>query len=163
MSVVMLLVDEPVPDFTLQDQNNVSVQLSKLKGKWVVVYFYPKDDTPGCTLEAVQFSRLADDLATANVVVLGVSPDSLESHCAFEKKHDLKIRLLSDTEHVVLEAFGAWHLKSGFGKKYWGVVRSTYLIDPAGVIRRIWRDVQANGHAMEVKNVITDLQREAGK
>jgi thioredoxin-dependent peroxiredoxin len=163
MTTVMLSIDEPAPNFTLPDQNGVPVELKSFSGKWVVVYFYPKDDTPGCTLEAVQFSRLADDLATANVVVLGISPDSLESHCAFEKKHDLKIRLLSDTEHVVLEAFGVWHLKSGFGKKYWGVVRSTYLIDPAGVIRRIWRDVQANGHAIDVKTVITDLQRETGK
>jgi len=160
MATVMLSIDEPAPNFTLPDQNGVPVELNSLRGRWVILYFYPKDDTPGCTLEAIQFSRLADELFSSNISILGVSPDSTESHCNFEKKHGLKIKLLSDSEHIALEQYGAWHLKTGLGKQYWGVVRSTYLIDPKGTIRRIWRDVQANGHAALVKSAVTSLLRD---
>lgn len=140
---------QPAPDFTLETAEG-PVSLSDFAGRKLVLYFYPKDDTPGCTTEAIDFSRLADRFAAADTVVVGVSKDSLAAHAKFQKKHDLTVRLASDPEGRVIEAFGAWVEKSMYGKKYMGIDRSTFLIDRQGRVAEAWRKVSVKGHAEAV-------------
>ncbi len=142
------------PDFTLPDQNGKEITLSSLRGKNVVLYFYPKDDTSGCTVEAKDFSCLIDDFAKANAIVIGMSPDGSKSHAKFASKHDLKVTLVSDEEKSVLDAYGVWAEKSMYGKKYMGVERSTFLIGEDGKIKDLWRKVSVPGHAEAVLNVV---------
>ncbi|NLW82690.1 MAG: peroxiredoxin, partial [Desulfovibrionales bacterium] len=132
-------------------------RLEDFRGQWVVLYFYPKDNTPGCTVEAQEFSTLKDQFSALNAVVLGMSPDSVSSHQKFTGKHGLEVNLLSDPEHQILEQFGAWRLKKNYGKEYMGVRRSTFLIDPSGVIRHTWAEVKAAGHAAEVLATLRNL------
>jgi peroxiredoxin Q/BCP len=138
------------PDFELPTENGEKLKLSKLikaGGKPVVLYFYPKDDTSGCTAEAKDFTRLAPDFKKAGVEVIGISPDSSESHQKFAKKHDLKVRLAADADKAVANAYGVWVEKSMYGRKYMGVERSTFLIDAKGKIAKSWRKVKVPGHA----------------
>ncbi|MFX0204937.1 MAG: thioredoxin-dependent thiol peroxidase [Candidatus Hodarchaeota archaeon] len=144
-------------DFCLPDQNNYEICLKNFQGKWVVLYFYPKDNTPGCTLEARDFSAHVKEFEELNAVILGISPDSTNSHEKFCNKHNLAITLLSDPTHEIIEKYGVWKLKQFRGKKYMGVVRSTFLIDPNGIIAFIWPKVSVKGHAEEVKEKITSL------
>jgi len=137
------------PDFEMAGEGG-PVRLSDFAGKTLVLYFYPKDDTSGCTKEAQEFSALAADFAAAGAVVLGVSKDSVASHGKFTAKYDLSIPLGSDPEGATIEAFGAWVEKSMYGRKYMGIDRSTFLIDGSGVIRKAWRKVKVPGHAAEV-------------
>jgi peroxiredoxin Q/BCP len=146
----MLQDGDKAPDFDLPTESGVNVKLSRLKGKPVVLYFYPKDDTSGCTLEAKEFTRLAKDFRKAGVEVIGVSPDSVESHQKFHKKYDLSVRLAADADKEVANAYGVWAEKSMYGRKYMGVERSTFLIDNQGRIARSWRKVKVPGHAEEV-------------
>ena len=141
---------DKAPDFALPAENGETIKLSQLKGRPVVVYFYPKDDTSGCTLEAKDFSRLAPEFHKAGVEVVGVSPDSVEAHAKFRKKHGLQVRLAADTEKCAAHAYGVWVEKSMYGRKYMGVERSTFLIDAKGRIARSWRKVKVPGHAEEV-------------
>ena len=141
---------EPAPGFCLRNTAGSETRLEDYLGKWVVLYFYPKDNTPGCTVEAQEFSALQDEFEALKAVVLGMSPDSVKSHQGFTGKHELRVDLLSDPDHRILEQFGAWRLKKNYGKEYMGVGRSTFLIDPAGVIRHAWPEVKAAGHAAEV-------------
>lgn len=143
--------------FCLPDADGEEVCLKDFAGKWVVLYFYPKDNTSGCTLEAVNFSRQMGDFEKKGAVILGVSPDSTKSHCNFRDKHDLKIRLLSDTEHKVLEAYGVWVLKKMYGREYYGVERSTFLVNPRGEIGHVWRKVKVPGHVEAVKTTLDEL------
>ena len=153
-----LEIGRKAPDFCLPDQDGSSACLQDFKGRWVVLYFYPKDDTPGCTIEAKDFTSYGKDFEKAGAVILGVSPDNADSHCAFIGKYNLKIRLLSDTDHHVLEKYRAWQLKSNYGKEYWGVVRSTFLINSDGVISYVWPKItNAAGHAEEVKKKLLEL------
>ena len=138
------------PLFCLKDQNGKEVCLKDLKGKWTVLYFYPKDNTSGCTLEAKDFTCAAEDFANEGAQIIGVSPDSEDSHLKFIGKHELNLTLLSDTEKVSLEAFGVWKKKSMYGREFMGVERSTFLIDPEGKIRKEWRKVKVEGHVDEV-------------
>ncbi len=138
------------PDFNLPADNGETMSLSSLKGKQVVLYFYPKDDTSGCTKEAVEFSGLLEDFAAANTVILGVSPDSVAKHDKFKAKHDLTVTLLADEDRQAIEAYGVWVEKSMYGKKYMGVDRSTFLIDADGRIAKAWRKVKVPGHAEAV-------------
>jgi peroxiredoxin Q/BCP len=154
-----LAAGEKAPAVVLMDKDKNEVHLSDFKGKWVILYFYPKDNTSGCTQEAVDFTAHQKEFEKLNTVVMGVSPDSPESHCKFADKHDLTITLLSDVKHSVLEQYGAWKLKKMYGKEFMGVVRSTFLIDPKGVIRHIWPKVSVKGHVEEVKKVLRDLQK----
>ena len=147
----------PAPDFSLPATGGNTVTLSALHGRKVVLYFYPKDNTPGCTVEAQEFSALKGQFEKLNAVVLGVSPDSLKSHRNFADKHDLQVELISDPGHEALKHFGAWRLKKNYGKEYMGVARSTFLIDPSGTIRRTWPTVKAAGHAAEVLAVLQEL------
>lgn len=137
------------PDFELAGAGG-PMRLADFAGKALVVYFYPKDDTSGCTREAQDFSELAPDFARAGVAVVGVSKDSLASHAKFTSKYNLDVPLGSDPDGAVVAAFGAWVEKSMYGRKYMGIERSTFLIDADGVVRRIWRKVRVPGHAIEV-------------
>lgn len=137
------------PDFEMAGATG-PVRLSDFAGKALVLYFYPKDDTSGCTREAQDFSALAGEFTAAGAAVLGVSKDSISSHGKFVSKYGLSIPLGSDLEGAALEAYGAWVEKSMYGRKYMGIERSTFLIDGSGVIRRVWRKVKVPGHAAEV-------------
>ncbi|WP_208440989.1 peroxiredoxin [Bartonella raoultii] len=138
------------PDFDLPRDGGDTIRLSDLQGKYVVLYFYPKDDTSGCTSEALDFTRLKPKFDEIGVVLLGISPDSLKSHDKFKTKHALDIILVSDEEKTTLEAYGVWVEKSMYGRKYMGVERSTFLIDKTGKIAEEWRKVSVSGHADKV-------------
>jgi len=138
------------PDFSLADQNGAVHTLKQYAGKWVVLYFYPKDDTPGCTKEACSFRDNLGAVTKKGAVILGVSGDSTASHKKFATKYDLPFPLLADTEKAVINAYGVWKEKNMYGKKTMGVERSTFLIDPAGKIAAEWRKVKVDGHAEEV-------------
>jgi peroxiredoxin Q/BCP len=144
---------DKAPDFELPTESGETLKLSKLvkaAGKPVVAYFYPKDDTSGCTAEAKDFTRLAADFRKAGVEVIGISPDSAESHQKFARKYDLKVRLAADADKAVANAYGVWVEKSMYGRKYMGVERSTFLIDAKGKIAKSWRKVKVPGHAEAV-------------
>lgn len=147
----------PAPDFDLPAAGGGSISLAALKGRKVVLYFYPKDDTSGCTLEAKDFSRMKGAFAEAGAEVIGVSPDSVASHDKFVKKYALDLPLASDESKAMLEAYGVWTEKSMYGRKYMGVERTTVLIDGAGLVARIWRKVKVPGHAEEVLNAARAL------
>ena len=153
---------EQAVDFCLPDADENRVCLNEFRGKWIVLYFYPKDNTSGCTLEAVDFSRMKTSFSERNARVIGVSPDSTKSHCNFRDKHELTITLLSDPDHTVLNLYKVWVPKKMYGREYHGVERSTFLIDPEGFIRHIWRKVSANGHADEVYAALLNLQKGSG-
>jgi thioredoxin-dependent peroxiredoxin len=138
------------PAFTLPDQDEQKVSLKDFAGNPVVVYFYPADDTPGCTKEACQFNDNLRAFSRAGVAVLGISPDGAEKHRKFRSKYGLKFPLLSDPTHKVMEAYGAWGEKTMYGKKTVGVIRSTFLVNEKGVIQRAWYNVRADGHAEKV-------------
>jgi peroxiredoxin Q/BCP len=142
---------DKAPDFDLASDTG-RVSLSGLKGKTVVLYFYPKDDTTGCTSEALQFSAEVEEFAKAGAVIVGMSKDSAASHAKFRKKHDLTVELAADPTGETVEAYGAWVEKSMYGRKYMGIERSTFLIDGEGVVRQVWRKVKVPNH---VKAVLT--------
>lgn len=148
-------------DFKLADDAGGTLMLSKLKGRPVVVYFYPKDDTSGCTAEAKDFSTLAGDFAELGAEIIGISPDSATSHAKFKKKHDLNLRLAADPEKAAAQAYGVWVEKSMYGKKYMGVERSTFLISKDGKIARSWRKVKVPGHAADVLAAVEELKVKA--
>jgi peroxiredoxin Q/BCP len=155
---VPLIAGEQAPHFTLKDTNEGEVSLNDYQGKWVVLYFYPKDNTSGCTTEALDFTARIKEFDRLNSVVLGISPDSCKSHQNFTNKHNLSVNLLSDPEHQVLQKYGAWGEKSMYGKKYMGVLRSTVLINPDGHVAEIWPKVKVKDHAEEVKTRLEELQ-----
>ena len=138
------------PQFTLPADGGGTVRLAELRGKIVVLFFYPQDNTETCTAEAIDFSRYHDAFKAAGAVVLGISPDSLKKHANFRKKHGLTTPLVADEAREAIEAYGVWGEKTMFGRKYMGVIRSTFLIDRKGKISRIWRNVRVSGHAEEV-------------
>jgi peroxiredoxin Q/BCP len=154
----LILEKLKAPDFCLPDQNDKKVCLADFKGKWVVLYFYPKDNSKTCTLEAVTFTDNLKSLGELGAVVVGVSPDSVKSHKNFETKHSLAFTLLSDTEHVVLEKYGVWKLKKMYGREYMGVERSTFIINPDGYIEKEWRKVRIKGHIEAVKQGLVELK-----
>ena len=143
-------VGDKAPDFTMSTDGNGSVTLSKLRGKPVVLYFYPKDDTSGCTAEACGFRDAFPDFGGTGAVVIGVSRDSVASHDKFKKKHGLPFILASDADGKVTERYGVWVEKSMYGRKYMGIDRSTFLIDKDGVVRNVWHKVKVPGHVAEV-------------
>lgn len=145
---------DKAPAFTLPDASGNMVSLSDLKGRKVVLYFYPKDDTSGCTIEAKDFSCLAGEFAAHGAVVLGMSPDSVKSHGKFVAKHDLKVGLVADEDKSTLQAYGVWAEKSMYGRKYMGVERSTFLIGEDGTILQAWKNVKVPGHAEEVLKAV---------
>ena len=152
-----LKIGSKAPAFTLEDQQGKKVKLSDFAGQWVVLYFYPKDNTSGCTTEACNFSDNVITFEDLNTFVLGVSPDSVKSHINFAARYDLKITLLSDPDHKVLKKYGVWQKKKMYGREYYGVVRSTFLIDPDGKIAHIWEKVKVAGHVDEVLKKYAEL------
>jgi peroxiredoxin Q/BCP len=150
------LLNKLAPDFTLASDSNEEVTLSSLRGQTVVLYFYPKDDTPGCTQEACDFRDLFPRFKKGKAVILGISPDSPRKHANFKKKYDLPFTLLSDKDHKVAEQYGLWVEKLFWGRKYMGVERTTYIIGPSGKIVKIFPKVNPDGHAAEVQAALKD-------
>ncbi len=146
------------PGFCLPDQKGEEVCLESQKGSWVVLYFYPKDNTKGCTLEALDFTMNRERIEGMGATVLGVSPDSVESHRGFCDKQGLTITLLSDPEHGALEAYGVWRLKMMYGREFLGVVRSTFIVDPEGRIAHVWKRVRVADHVEAIIEKLTELQ-----
>lgn len=157
MSKVLPKEGGKAPPFSLPSDDGGVVSLKDCKGKTLILYFYPKDNTPGCTREAADFSALAPKFRRAGAVVIGVSRDSVEKHRKFKEKHGLKIKLASDEDGDVVDAYGVWVEKNLYGRKYMGIERSTFLIDGKGVIRKIWRKVKVAGHAQEVLEAAKSL------
>ncbi|HNT54693.1 MAG TPA: thioredoxin-dependent thiol peroxidase [Anaerolineaceae bacterium] len=145
-----ITVGANAPQFSLPDENGTLHQLSDYLGRWVVLYFYPKDDTPGCTTEACGFRDQFADYEHAGVVVLGVSPDGVKSHARFKAKHALPFTLLSDEGHQICEVYGCWGRKKFMGREYDGVLRTTFLISPAGLVHQVFENVKPDGHSAQV-------------
>ncbi len=139
-----LTAGDTAPSFTLPDSDGAGISLSNFKGQWLVLYFYPRDTTSGCTTEALDFTASAGEFKSLNARIIGVSPDSCASHGKFILKHNLGITLLSDTDKRVLKTYGAWGIKKMYGKESYGVVRSTFLIDGEGTIRHVWRKIRVS-------------------
>ena len=158
----MLIPGRKAPSLRLEDAEGRKISLAEFSGRWIVLYFYPRDDTPGCTTEACDFSSQVEDFSGANAVVVGVSPDDRESHARFIAKHGLRVRLLSDPGHGAMKAYGAWGKKMMYGKTTEGVMRSTVIIDPEGKVAHHWPRVQAKGHAEKVLSKLRELQAARG-
>ena len=146
---------QDAPDFSGQDRHGSETNLKDYRDRWLVLYFYPKDNTPGCTTEAIDFSARLAEFDRLGADVLGVSPDSVQLHGKFIDKHELSVKLLSDPEREIIDAYGAWRLKKFMGKEYMGVVRSTFLISPQGRIAYVWDKVRVKGH---VEKVLQELK-----
>jgi peroxiredoxin Q/BCP len=153
----MPTIGKAAPAFTLETDAGTKLSLKELKGQNVVLYFYPKDDTSGCTTEACEFRDLMPRFRKGSAVILGVSPDNVKSHQKFKVKYDLPFTLLADTEHAIAEKYGVWKEKSMYGRKYMGVERTTFLIDAKGVLRQVFEKVKPAGHADEVAAALAAL------
>lgn len=150
----MLNVGDPAPDFTVATDGGGTLRLADLRGQRVVLYFYPRDNTPGCTTEACDFRDAAPRFADKNAVILGISTDSVQSHDRFKAKQELPFPLLSDTNREISEAYGTWRQKSLYGKKFMGMVRSTFVIDEQGIIAAVYDKVRVKGHVEAVLNAL---------
>ena len=155
----MLEIGDTIPAFCLPNQDEEEVCFRDIKGRWAVVYFYPKDNTPGCTTEACDFTAALPDFTGMEAIILGVSPDSPKKHRNFIEKKELKITLLADEEKELCKSFGMWQLKKFMGREYMGVVRSTFLIAPDGTLAYKWEKVRVKNHVAEVKEKLIELQR----
>lgn len=158
----MIETGDIAPDFCLSAADEQRVCLNTYRGKWVVLYFYPKDNTSGCTLEAIDFTNALDVLHALGAEVLGISRDSTASHKNFAEKQRLKVKLLSDPDHKVMDTYGVWALKKMYGREIYGVVRSTFLIGPDGGIGHIWRSVKVKGHVNEVVETLKNFIEHPG-
>ena len=145
------------PEFSLPDSEGNIKSLGDFAGRWLVLYFYPRDNTSGCTREAVGFTEKLNEFRQLGAEIVGVSKDSVRSHQRFIEKQSLGIILLSDEEHTVIEKYGAWKKKKLYGKEHWGTERSTFLIDPDGTVRKVWRKVKVNGHVEDVLETLRQL------
>jgi len=148
---------EFAPNFTAIDRHSNSISLQDFNSQWLVLYFYPKDHTPGCTTQAIEFTDKLPQFQALNTQVVGISPDSIASHGKFIDKHNLEIILLSDPEHQIAEDYGVWQLKKFMGKEYMGIVRSTFSIDPTGKITQIWLNVRVKNHVDAVLDAVKQL------
>jgi len=158
VSEIMPAAGDPAPAVVLPDETGTIHALSEQAGRWTVLYFYPKDDTPGCTVEACEFRDAIDLITERGADVWGISPQGPASKRAFREKYELPFTLLVDEDHAVAEAYGSWVEKQNYGKTYWGVARTTFLIDPQGRIARSWPKVKPEGHAAEVLAALTEAQ-----
>ncbi len=156
----MLKIGRKAPKFSLLDQDENTVTLASLAGKWAVIYFYPKDDTPGCTKEACMIAEVFKEFKTLGVMVFGVSKDSPKSHKKFAEKYQLPFTLLSDKETTMIQAYGAWKEKSMYGKKYMGIDRITYIINPEGKIAHVYEKVDPASHALEIIKDLKQLKKQ---
>ncbi len=155
-------VGDPAPEVALSDDGGVVHRLSDQRGKWLVLYFYPKDNTAGCTVEACEFRDANDEILARDAVVWAVSPQGARSKAAFRRKFGLPFALLADEDHAASEAYGAWVEKRNYGKVYWGTARSTFLIDPDGRVARVWPRVKPEGHAAEVLAALDEARAAHG-
>jgi len=154
----MIKIDEKAPEFCLPNQDDVEICLRDLKGKWIVLYFYPRDNTPGCTTEACEFTEAAPDFSDLDAIILGVSADSPKKHRNFIDKKDLGITLLSDESTDMMQKYGVWQLKKNYGKEYMGIVRTTFIINPEGVVKAVFEKVRVKEHVAIVKSTLESLQ-----
>ncbi len=154
----MVDIETKAPDFCLPNQDSEEICLRDFAGSWIVLYFYPKDSTPGCTTEALDFTALKDEFEKSGATILGASPDSVKRHCNFIAKKDLTITLISDEEKELAQKYGVWQLKKLYGREYMGIVRSTFLIDPDGNIAHKWEKVKVKNHAQEVLEKLKELK-----
>lgn len=154
----MVELGQKAPEFCLPNQDDVEICLRDLKGKWIVLYFYPRDNTPGCTTEACEFTEAMPDFSDLNGVILGVSADSTKKHRNFIEKKELGITLLSDESTNMMQEYGVWQLKKNYGKEYMGIVRTTLIIDPDGVVQALWEKVRVKEHVAKVKEELERLQ-----
>jgi len=154
----MIQIDQQAPDFCLPNQDDIEICLRDLKGKWIVLYFYPRDNTPGCTTEACEFTQAAPDFSDLDAIILGVSADSTKKHRNFIEKKELGITLLSDEETTMMQKYGVWQLKKNYGKEYMGIVRSTYIIDPNGIVKAVWEKVKVKEHVTKVQEKLQELR-----
>jgi len=154
----MLEIGDAIPDFCLPNQDEEEICFRDIKGRWIVLYFYPKDNTPGCTTEACDFTDALADFTGMKAMILGVSPDSPKKHRNFIEKKELKITLLADEEKELCKSFGMWQLKKFMGREYMGVVRSTFIISPEGTLAYKWEKVRVKNHVQEVKEKLAELQ-----
>jgi len=154
----MIKIDEKAPEFCLPNQDDIEICLRDLKGKWIVLYFYPKDNTPGCTTEACEFTEAAPDFSDLDAIILGVSADSTKKHRSFIEKKELGITLLSDEETSMMQEYGVWQLKKNYGKEYMGIVRTTLIINPDGIVKALFENVRVKEHVAKVKAELERLQ-----
>ena len=154
----MIKVDEKAPEFCLLNQDDIEICMRDIKGKWIILYFYPKDNTAGCSVEACEFTDALPDFSDMDAIVLGVSPDSTQKHRNFIEKKDLDVTLLSDEDTSMMQEYGVWQLKKNFGKEYMGVVRTTFIINPDGVIKAVFEKVKVKEHVLKVKQKLQELQ-----
>ena len=154
----MLEVGNIAPEFCLPNQDDVEICSRDLKGKWMVLYFYPKDSTPGCTTEACEFTQAEPQFDSLNAIILGVSADSTKKHRSFIEKQALEITLLSDESTQMMQEYGVWKMKKNYGKEYMGIVRTTLIINPQGVIEAIWENVRVKDHVAKVQEKLAQLQ-----
>jgi len=155
----MLEVGDSVSNFCLPNQDEEEICFRDIKGNWIVLYFYPRDNTPGCTQEAKDFTEALEEFEDLGAIILGVSPDTPRKHRNFIQKHGLKITLLSDEDKSLCKMFGVWQLKKSYGREYMGVVRSTFIISPEGKIAYKWTKVKVKGHIQEVKEKLLELKQ----
>jgi peroxiredoxin Q/BCP len=154
----MIKLDEKAPEFCLPNQDDIEICLRDLKGKWIVLYFYPKDSTPGCTTEACEFTEAAPDFSDLDAIIIGVSADSTKKHRNFIEKQDLSITLLSDEDTSMMQEYGVWQMKKNYGKEYMGIVRTTLIINPEGVVKALWENVRVKEHVAKVQAELQRLQ-----
>jgi len=154
----MLEVGNKAPEFCLPNQDDVEICSRDLKGKWIILYFYPKDNTPGCTTEACEFTEAEPQFDDLNAIILGVSADSTKKHRNFIEKKELGITLLSDESTEMMQEYGVWKLKKNYGKEYMGIVRTTFIIDPEGTIQAVWNNVRVKEHVAKVEEKLAELQ-----
>ena len=153
----MLEVGQKAPEFCLPNQDDVEICSRDLKGKWIVLYFYPRDSTPGCTTEACEFTEAEPEFDNLNAIILGVSADTTKKHRSFIEKQKLGITLLSDESTEMMQEFGVWQMKKNYGKEYMGIVRTTLIIDPEGKICEIWNNVRVKEHVAKVQERLNEL------
>jgi len=154
----VIKIDEKAPDFCLPNQDDVEICSRDLRGKWMILYFYPKDSTPGCTTEACEFTEAAPDFSDLDAMILGVSADSTKRHRNFIEKQNLGITLLSDEDTSMMQEYGVWQLKKNYGREYMGIVRTTLIIDPEGIVKAVFEKVRVKEHVAKVKAELERLQ-----
>ncbi|PHS58511.1 MAG: thioredoxin-dependent thiol peroxidase [Sulfurimonas sp.] len=154
----MSLLEKKAPEFCLANQDDIEICLRDLKGKWIVLYFYPKDNTPGCTTEACEFTEALPNFNDLDAIIIGVSADSTKKHRNFIEKHSLSITLLSDESTDMMQEYGVWQLKKNFGKEYMGIVRTTFIINPDGIIKAVFDKVRVKEHVEKVQQTLQELQ-----
>lgn len=147
----MLQIDDKAPEFCLPNQDDVEICLRDILGKWIVLYFYPRDNTPGCTTEACEFTQAAPDFSDLDAIIIGVSADTTKKHRNFIEKHDLGITLLSDEDTSMMQEYGVWQMKKNYGKEYMGIVRTTFIINPEGIVKAVFSNVRVKEHVEKVK------------